>query len=123
MIRGPEANLNTMTLSLACFRQCVVVVVRGVVFLFCRAGHLNPGRYKQNKLRETLTRMAKNNKKTLPEGVSCHQMHLKKLFEHVLVIFMSEKQSLVLVIHKLFTSVIWSLEFAGIFSSLTTALP
>ena len=34
-----------------------------------RAGHLNPGRYKQNKLRETLTRMARTNKKTLPEGV------------------------------------------------------
>ena len=35
-----------------------------------RSSHLNPGRYKQNKLRQTLTRMAQLNKKTLPEGVS-----------------------------------------------------
>ena len=48
------------------------------IMIWCyRAGHLNPGRYKQNKLRETLTRMAKNNKKTLPEGVSSHHMHLQ----------------------------------------------
>lgn len=32
------------------------------------AGHLNPARYKQNKLRETLNRMARTNKKTLPDG-------------------------------------------------------
>ncbi|KAL3141213.1 hypothetical protein ABBQ38_003552 [Trebouxia sp. C0009 RCD-2024] len=32
------------------------------------SGHLNPSRYKQNKLRQTLNRMAQANKKTLPDG-------------------------------------------------------
>lgn len=45
-------------------------VPSAVMGLLLRSGHLNPARYKQNKLRTTLNRMAQANKKSLPEGVS-----------------------------------------------------
>lgn len=57
--QGPEA-----------FSPCIAYVHQHNGSVWCRSQHLNPGKYKQNRLREKLITMARQNKRELPAGVS-----------------------------------------------------